>query len=78
MRTACLFFVGIFVVSPLAFSADAETSARSISCEICQMKDGNGDPCKGKVTKVSSSPSGINYICSNGHKFIVKSKIRVR
>ncbi len=50
---------------------------QDLSCEICQMKDGAGGPCKGRVTRGTSSASGVNYTCSNGHKFFVKSKIRI-
>jgi len=78
MKTASLLLLAAFVVGPVDVSADTETSARTISCEICQMKDKNGDSCKGRVTKGSSSPSGIHYTCSNGHSFFVKSKIRAR
>jgi hypothetical protein len=51
---------------------------QDLSCEICQMKDQNGDSCKGKVTRGESSSRGVDYTCSKGHTFFVKSKIRVK
>ena len=62
---------------PTTTSAQAERKSYDISCEICQMKDGAGVSCKGRVTRGTSSASGVNYTCSNGHKFVVKSKIRI-
>lgn len=58
-------------------SLQAASHSHDLSCEICQMKDANGGQCKGKVTRGASSASGVSYTCSNGHKFVVKSKIRV-
>jgi hypothetical protein len=58
-------------------SLQATSHSHDLSCEICQMKDANGGQCKGKVTRGTSSTSGVSYTCSNGHKFVVKSKIRV-
>lgn len=51
--------------------------AHDLACEICQMKDVRGDPCKGKVTRGESNANGVAYTCSSGHKFFVKSKVRV-
>ena len=63
-------------LSPMA-DMRVENLSPAPACEVCQMKDASGAPCKGRVTKGSSSPSGVNYTCSNGHRFFVKSKIRV-
>jgi hypothetical protein len=55
----------------------AEGHVHDLSCEICQMKDVRGDPCKGKVTRGEANAYGVAYTCSSGHKFVVKSKVRV-
>jgi len=64
-------------ILPAATPLRAEGHVHDLSCEICQMKDVRGDPCKGKVTRGESNANGVTYTCSSGHKFVVKSKVRV-
>jgi hypothetical protein len=64
-------------LAPLPTALRAENPNQSLSCEICQKKGSDGSPCKGKVTRGQSSPAGVSYTCSNGHSFVVRSKIRV-
>lgn len=79
MRHLFLALVLACTTAPLTTtSLRAEGHAQDLTCEICQMKDQNGDSCKGKVTRGESSSKGVNYTCSNGHKFFVKSKIQVK
>lgn len=54
------------------------TPTRDIASEICRKTDKDGNPCKGKVTRGSTSSSGITYSCSNGHTFTVEPKTRVK
>ena len=62
---------------PTTTSAQAERKSYDISCEICRMKERNGDACKGKVTRGLTDRNGIRYTCSAGHTFIVPPKVRV-
>jgi hypothetical protein len=62
---------------PTTTSAQAERKSYDISCEICRMKERNGDACKGKVTRGLTDRDGIRYTCSAGHTFIVPPKVRV-
>lgn len=78
MKTLILLLVATTVGSPLLTSANQESPAHDIACEICHKKDKDGNPCKGKVTRESTSSSGITYSCSNGHTFTVEPKVRVR
>ena len=78
MKSACLFFLASFVAAPLGVSANAEIPTHAIGWEICQVKGSNGEHCRGSVKRVSSGPDGVHYTCSFGHKFFVKSKIRIR
>lgn len=55
----------------------AEVHTHDLSCEICRIKDKNGDACKGKVTRGLTDREGIHYTCSSGHAFIVPPKVRV-
>ncbi|MEY3813242.1 MAG: hypothetical protein RI910_675 [Verrucomicrobiota bacterium] len=71
-----LAFAALSIV-PVSTSAEAERKSYDISCEICRMKERNGDACKGKVTRGLTDRDGIRYTCSNGHTFIVPPKVRV-
>ena len=62
---------------PAHTSAEAERKSYDVSCEICRRTDSAGKPCKGKVTRESTSSSGITYSCSAGHTFSVPPKVRV-
>lgn len=77
MRKILLTLCLSFSIAPLHMTLRAEHPAHGLSCEICQKKDRDGNSCKGKVTRGQASPAGINYTCSNGHSFLVKSKVRV-
>ena len=79
MRYLFLALVLTGTTAPLTMTPlRAEGHVHDLACEICQMKDALGEPCKGKVTRGESSASGVSYTCSNGHKFVVKSKVRVK
>jgi hypothetical protein len=58
--------------------ASPATPTRDIASEICRKTDKGGNPCKGKVTRGSTSSSGITYSCSSGHTFTVEPKTRVK
>ena len=77
MRKILLLLGLALSMAPLPTDLRAEHPAQNLSCEICQKKDRNGDNCKGKVTRGQSSAAGVSYTCSNGHSFVVRSKIRV-
>jgi hypothetical protein len=77
MRNILLTLCVCLSLAPLPTTLLAENSTHALSCEICQKKDSNGSPCKGKVTRGQANSSGVNYSCSNGHSFFVRSKIRV-
>ena len=62
---------------PAHTSAEAERKSHDISCEICRRSDSSGKPCKGRVSRESTSSNGITYSCSAGHTFIVPPKVRV-
>ena len=71
-----LAFAALSIV-PVSTSAEAERKSYDISCEICRRSDSSGKPCKGRVSRESTSSNGITYSCSNGHTFIVPPKVRV-
>jgi hypothetical protein len=77
MRKILLTLCLTLALAPLPTSLKAEHPAQNLSCEICKSKGSDGSPCKGKVTRGQSTPDGVSYTCSNGHRFFVKSKIRV-
>jgi len=77
MRKILLTLCLTLALAPLPTSLKADNPAQNLSCEICQKKGSDGSNCKGKVTRGESSPAGVSYTCSNGHRFFVKSKIRV-
>lgn len=76
MKTALLLSLAALIGATSEISAG--TSTQDISCEICRQKNKDGSPCKGKVTRGSTTSSGITYSCSNGHTFTVEPKTRVR
>ena len=59
-------------------SLRAEPHTHEIADEVCQARGSDGEPCKGRVTRGESSSSGVWYTCSNGHKFFVKAKVRIK
>ena len=77
MRKILLLLGLALSMAPLPTDLRAEHPAQNLSCEICKNKGSDGSPCKGKVTRGQSTPDGVSYTCSNGHRFFVKSKIRV-
>ena len=77
MRKILLTLALALSIAPLPTDLRAEHPIHDLSCEICQSKGSDGSACKGKVSRGQSSPAGVNYSCSNGHSFFVRSKIRV-
>ena len=77
MRKILLTLVLSLSLAPQPTDLRAEHPLRGLSCEICQSKASDGSNCKGKVTRGQSTPAGVNYTCSNGHRFFIKSKVRV-
>ena len=77
MRHLLLALVLAGSTGSLTAPLQAEGRAYNISCEICRMKERNGDACKGKVTRGLTDRNGIRYTCSAGHTFIVPPKVRV-
>ena len=78
MKAVFLLLVVTTLGGPQLTSASQESPAHDICCEICRKTDKDGNPCKGKVTRESTSSSGIRYSCSNGHTFTVEPKVKIR
>jgi hypothetical protein len=76
-----LLFLALALAGATATLAQAPLLAaghvHDVSCEVCRIKDKNGDSCKGKVTRGLTDREGIRYTCSAGHTFIVPPKVRV-
>ena len=77
MRKILLTLVLSLSLAPLPTDLRAEHPLQGLSCEVCQSKGSDGRNCKGKVTRGQQTAEGISYTCSNGHRFFIKSKIRV-
>jgi hypothetical protein len=77
MRKILMLLCLSLTMATLLTALRADNPSHGISCEICQKKGSDGSPCKGRVTRGQSSAAGVSYTCSNGHSFVVRSKIRV-
>jgi hypothetical protein len=77
MRHLLLALVLAGSTGSLTAPLQAEGRVYDISCEICRRSDSSGKPCKGRVSRESTSSNGITYSCSAGHTFIVPPKVRV-